>query len=38
MILDQLELINKINYQDLLKIIKDIDFTNKSNILMVPKS
>ncbi len=34
---DQLELISKLNYQDLLKIIRKLDFSNKSFILMVPK-
>ena len=37
-IYDQYELINKINYQDLLTIIRTIDWNNKSFVLMVPKS
>ena len=34
---DQEELINKINYQELLNIVSKVDFNNKSFILMVPK-
>lgn len=34
---DQYELINSLQYQDLLKIIDKIDTSNKSFILMVPK-
>lgn len=36
-ILDQYELINKLNYEELLGIIKKLDFSNKSFVLMVPK-
>ena len=34
---DQLELINELNYQELLNIISKLDLSNKSFILMVPK-
>ena len=34
---DQYELINKMNYQELLKVIEKLDFSNKSFILMIPK-
>ncbi len=37
MVFDQIELINKINYQELLELISKIDFTNKSFVLMLPK-
>ena len=36
-IYDQYELINKINYSDLLRIISLIDWNNKSFVLMMPK-
>ena len=34
---DQHELIEKLNYQELLKIIKKLDFNNSTFVLMVPK-
>ena len=37
-IFDQIELINKLNYDELLIIISKLDFSNKSFVLMVPKS
>ena len=36
-VLDQIELINKLNYDELIDIIKKLDFSNKSFILMIPK-
>ena len=36
-IYDQHELINKLNYQDLLELIKKIDWSNSSFVLMIPK-
>lgn len=37
-IYDQLDLINMIDYEELLKLIKRLDLTNKSFVLMVPKT
>ena len=34
---DQLELINKLKYEELLKVINNLDLSNKSFVLMVPK-
>ena len=34
---DQHELIEKMNYEELLQIIKEIDWNNKSFVLMMPK-
>jgi predicted Zn-dependent peptidase len=36
-VFDQIELINRINYQELQEIIKRLDFSNKSFVLMLPK-
>ena len=36
-VVDQHELINKLNYDELLKIISKLDLSNKSFVLMVPK-
>ena len=35
---DQLELINKLKYEELLKILNNLDLNNKSFVLMVPKN
>ena len=35
---DQLDLINMLEYEELLNLIKKLDLTNKSFVLMVPKS
>lgn len=34
---EQLEILNKLNYDDLQKVIKELDFTNHSFVLMLPK-